>query len=179
VLIIAHLVALILKQKYVSLKIKLPQPKKHIQLKEIVDNNCSKYIVSDTHIFFLSRGTMFEHFLFRIDNDLSFSLLTDLLMFATSFSSIFKEFIRLSFRMLFKSLKFPWTYQECQDEAVYCDCCNTWIHYKCEKLSKSDIKYFKQTPSELYTCMVCMDLLMFDSYNRDNTNIEIILTFVR
>ena len=66
--------------------------------------------------------------------------------------------------------------QECQDEAVYCDCCNTWIHYKCEKLSKSDIKYFKQTPSELYTCMVCMDLLMFDSYNRDNTNIEIIQT---
>jgi hypothetical protein len=102
--------------------------------------------------------------------------------------------------------------------------CNTWIHYKCEKLSKSDIKYFKQTPSELYTfmvcmdllanllssicskyivsdthifflsrgtmfehflfridddlytCMVCMDLLMFDSYNRDNTNIEIIQT---
>ena len=66
--------------------------------------------------------------------------------------------------------------QECQDGAVYCDCCNTWIHYKCEKLSKSDIKYFKQTPSELYTCMVCMDLLMFDSYNRDNTNIEIIQT---
>jgi hypothetical protein len=60
---------------------------------------------------------MFEHFLFRIDDDLSFSFLTDLL---------------------------------------------------------SDIKYFKQTPSELYTCMVCMDLLMFDSYNRDNTNIEII-----
>ena len=26
--------------------------------------------------------------------------------------------------------------QECQDEAVYCDCCNTWIHYKCEKLKK-------------------------------------------
>ena len=66
--------------------------------------------------------------------------------------------------------------QECQDEAVYCDCCNIWIHYKLEKLSKSDIKYFKQTPSELYTCMVCMDLLMFDSYNRDNTNIEIIQT---
>ena len=38
VLTIAHLVALILKQKYVSLKIKVPQLKKHIQLKEIVDN---------------------------------------------------------------------------------------------------------------------------------------------
>jgi hypothetical protein len=36
--IIAHLVTLILKQQYVSLKINLPQLKKHNQLKEIVDN---------------------------------------------------------------------------------------------------------------------------------------------
>jgi hypothetical protein len=51
--------------------------------------------------------------------------------------------------------------------------CANLLSSICSKYIVSDTHI---TPSELYTCMVCMDLLMFDSYNRDNTNIEIIQT---
>lgn len=50
----------------------------------------------------------------------------------------------------------------CDNNAICCDGCNAWIHYKCEKLSKKEINELKTDDSSLYTCKSCHDLLMID-----------------
>ena len=68
--------------------------------------------------------------------------------------------------------------EECIRDSVICDCCNAWIHYKCEKLTKRQIKYLDENPSELYSCTTCMDLIMFENYNRaEVTEIEYVQNF--
>ena len=43
-------------------------------------------------------------------------------------------------------------------QAVLCDNCNSWSHYKCEGLSKQEIKLIEENDSS-YTCRSCSDML--------------------
>ena len=60
----------------------------------------------------------------------------------------------------------------CDTNAICCDGCNAWIHYKCEKLSKKEINELKTDDSSLYTCKSCNDLLMIDYDNRSDVLIQ-------
>ena len=43
----------------------------------------------------------------------------------------------------------------CIDGCIFCDCCHSWIHYKCTKLKKSQIISYAKTNKKYY-CRACL-----------------------
>ena len=44
---------------------------------------------------------------------------------------------------------------ECANASIYCNLCNHWVHYKCEKLNKADITRLETEEAENYNCQSC------------------------
>ena len=44
----------------------------------------------------------------------------------------------------------------CNDGCIMCDSCCTWIHYKCSKLTKKQIRRFQRKQSDVYFCRYCV-----------------------
>ena len=46
--------------------------------------------------------------------------------------------------------------QNCTENSVQCDSCNSWYHYDCQQLSLSDIDVLVNTSYSTFCCLNCL-----------------------
>ena len=59
--------------------------------------------------------------------------------------------------------------KDCDDKptSVACDICNTWLHYKCEKLTRKEIEQVKK-PENQYICRACNEQCNTNTINNES-----------
>ena len=65
-----------------------------------------------------------------------------------------------------KNIKYPCgvCFKNCTSSCIFCDKCESWMHYKCEKLSKKDFLTLSNSPIG-YVCLRCCNVNAVYDFN--------------